>query len=67
MAFTFEEWVDEHYNDNRPVEPCCAGENPEQWAQIADYAEKKLKTAFIDAVEDYIDLCKAAGKPNEKS
>ena len=47
MAFTFEEWVDEHYNDNRPVEPCCAGENPEQWAQIADYAEKKLKTAFI--------------------
>lgn len=47
MAFTFEEWVDEHYNDNRPVEPCCAGENPEQWAQIADYAEKELKTAFI--------------------
>ena len=27
----------------------------------------ELKTAFIDAVEDYIDLCKAAGKPNEKS
>lgn len=47
MAFTFEEWVDEHYNDNRPVEPCCAGENPEQWAQIADYAEDKLQTAFI--------------------
>lgn len=46
MAFTFEEWVDEHYNDNRPVEPCCASENPEQWAEITDYAEDKLKEAF---------------------
>ena len=46
MAFTFEEWADEHYNDNRPVEPCCASENPEQWAEITDYAEDKLKEAF---------------------
>ena len=46
MAFTFEEWADEHYNDNRPVEPCCAGENPEQWACIVDYAEDNLKEAF---------------------
>jgi hypothetical protein len=45
MAFTFEEWEKE-YNDNRPVEPCCARENPEQWAEIADYAEDKLKEAF---------------------
>ena len=27
----------------------------------------ELKTAFIEAVEDYIDLCKIPGKPNEKS
>lgn len=46
MAFTFEEWEKE-YNDNRPVEPCCASENSEQWAEIADYAEDKLQTAFI--------------------
>ena len=46
MSFTFEEWK-KGYNNNRPVEPYCASENPEQWAQIADYAEKKLKTAFI--------------------
>ena len=46
MAFTFEEWADEHYNDNRPVEPCCASENPELWAEIVDYAEDKLKEAF---------------------
>ena len=26
-----------------------------------------LKTAFIEAVEDYIELCKEAGKPAEKS
>ena len=46
MSFTFEEWK-KGYNDNRPVEPCCASENPEQWAEIADYAEDKLQTAFI--------------------
>ena len=45
MAFTFEEWK-KGYNDNRPVEPCCASEMPEQWAEIADYAEDKLKEAF---------------------
>ena len=46
MAFTFEEW-EKGYNDDRPVEPCCASENPELWAEIADYAEDKLQTAFI--------------------
>lgn len=46
MAFTFEE-CEKEYNDNRPVEPCCASENSKQWAEIADYAEDKLQTAFI--------------------
>jgi len=45
MAFTFEEWKKE-YNNNRPVEPYCTSENPEQWADIAFYAEDKLKEAF---------------------
>ena len=45
MAFTFEEW-EKGYNDDRPIEPCCASENPEQWAEIAGYAEDKLKEAF---------------------
>lgn len=45
MAFTFKEWEKE-YNDDRPLEPCCASESPEQWADIASYAEDKLKEAF---------------------
>lgn len=36
MAFNFEEWK-KGYNDDRPLEPCCASENPEQWAEIADF------------------------------
>ena len=45
MAFTFEEWK-KGYNDDRPIEPNNAWENPEQWADIASYAEDKLKEAF---------------------
>lgn len=45
MAFTFEEWKKE-YNNNRPIEPNNAWENPMQWAKIANYAEDKLKEAF---------------------
>ena len=45
MAFTFEEW-EKGYYDDRPVEPCCASENPELWAEIVDYAEDKLKESF---------------------
>ena len=45
MAFAFKEWK-KGYNDDRPIEPCCASENPEQWAEIAGYAEDKLKEAF---------------------
>lgn len=45
MAFTFEEWKKE-YNDNRPAEPFCTSENPEQWGDIASYAEYKLQEAF---------------------
>ena len=45
MAFTFEEWKKE-YNDNRPAEPFCTSENPEQWGDIASYAEYKLPEAF---------------------
>ena len=45
MAFTFEEW-EKGYCDDRPIEPCCASENPELWAEIVDYAEDKLKEAF---------------------
>jgi hypothetical protein len=45
MAFTFEEW-EKGYCDDRPIEPCFASENPEQWAEIAGYAEDKLKEAF---------------------
>lgn len=53
MAFTFEEWAGEHYNDNRPIEPCCASENPEQWAEIVDYAEDKLKESFDAGYQSY--------------
>ena len=42
---TFEEWKKE-YNDNRPAEPFCTSENPEQWADITSYAEYKLTEAF---------------------
>lgn len=45
MAFTFEEWEKE-YNNNRPIEPNTTWENPVQWAEIAGYAEDKLKEAF---------------------
>ena len=45
MDITFEEW-EKGYCDDRPIEPCCASEDPEQWAEIAGYAEDKLKEAF---------------------
>lgn len=45
MALTFEEWEKE-YNNNRPIEPNTTWENPVQWAEIAGYAEDKLKEAF---------------------
>ena len=45
MGITFEEW-EKRYVDARPIEPCCASENPVQWAEIAGYAEDKLKEAF---------------------
>ena len=54
MAFTFEEWK-KGYNNNRPVEPCCASENPEQWAEIVDYAEYKLQEAFDAGYQSCLD------------
>lgn len=54
MAFTFEEWEKE-YNDNRPVEPCCAREDPDQWAEIVDYAEYKLQEAFDAGYQSCLD------------
>lgn len=46
MAFTFEEWVDEHYDSNKPIEPDTENVDPKQWAKIAFYAQDKLRDAF---------------------
>ena len=45
MSFTFEQWKEEYISD-RPAEPYSESENPEQWADIASYAEDKLQEAF---------------------
>ncbi|UTC44709.1 hypothetical protein [Treponema sp. OMZ 857] len=46
MAFTFEEWADEHYDSNKPIEPDTENVDPKQWAKIAFYAQDKLCDAF---------------------
>ena len=56
MSFTFEEW-ERDYNVGRPVEPCSASENAEQWAKIAFFMEHNLQqayeTGYQNCMKDY--------------